>query len=117
MVRMVLRMNRQCSAPVSLNHGTLRRRGQRRITSLLALSLRARSKKHVMRRSGDGTNALRGGAGVCEPRSGAGGIVGQEQVARAVPDGYTFVVSSLGSFIISPLFTPFAALSHAPLNS
>ena len=33
-----------------------------------------------------------------------GGIVGQ--VARAAPDGYTFVVSSLGSFIISPVFTP-----------
>jgi tripartite-type tricarboxylate transporter receptor subunit TctC len=43
---------------------------------------------------------------VVEHRPGAGGIVGQEQVARAVPDGYTFVVSSLGSFIISPVFTP-----------
>ena len=43
---------------------------------------------------------------VVEHRPGAGGIVGQEQVARAVPDGYTFVVSSLGSFIISPMFTP-----------
>src|SRR6266581_8144470 len=29
-----------------------------------------------------------------------------EQVARASPDGYTLVVSSLGSFIISPVFTP-----------
>ncbi len=43
---------------------------------------------------------------VVEHRPGAGGIVGQEQVARAAPDGYTFVVSSLGSFIISPVFTP-----------
>jgi tripartite-type tricarboxylate transporter receptor subunit TctC len=43
---------------------------------------------------------------VVEHRSGAGGIVGQEQVARASPDGYTLVVSSLGSFIISPVFTP-----------
>ena len=42
---------------------------------------------------------------VVEHRSGAGGIVGQEQVARASPDGYTLVVSS-GSFIISPVFTP-----------
>src|SRR5262245_21224214 len=43
---------------------------------------------------------------VVEHRLGAGGIVEQEQVARAAPDGYTFVVSSLGSFIISPVFTP-----------
>jgi tripartite-type tricarboxylate transporter receptor subunit TctC len=43
---------------------------------------------------------------VVEHRPGAGGIVGQEQVARAAPDGYTLVVSSLGSFIISPVFTP-----------
>ena len=43
---------------------------------------------------------------VVEHRPGAGGIVGQEQVARASPDGYTLVVSSLGSSIISPVFTP-----------
>src|SRR5262245_28193101 len=43
---------------------------------------------------------------VVEHRPGAGGIIGQEQVARAAPDGYTFVVSSLGSFIINPVFTP-----------
>jgi tripartite-type tricarboxylate transporter receptor subunit TctC len=43
---------------------------------------------------------------VLEHRPGAGGLIGQEQVARAAPDGYTFVVSSLGSFIISPVFTP-----------
>ena len=42
---------------------------------------------------------------VVEHRPAAGGIVGQEQVARASPDGYTLVVSSLGSFIISPVFT------------
>jgi len=45
---------------------------------------------------------------VVEHRPGAGGIIGQEQVARAAPDGYTFVVSSLGSFILSPVFTPVA---------
>src|SRR5499426_3403658 len=43
---------------------------------------------------------------VVEHRPGAGGIVGQEQVAHAAPDGYTLVISSIGSFIISPVFTP-----------
>jgi tripartite-type tricarboxylate transporter receptor subunit TctC len=43
---------------------------------------------------------------VIENRPGAGGIIGQEQVARAAPDGYTLVISSLGSFVINPLFTP-----------
>jgi len=45
---------------------------------------------------------------VLEHRPGAGGIIGQEQVARAAPDGYTLVISSLGSFIINPAFTPVA---------
>src|SRR5947207_8094815 len=43
---------------------------------------------------------------VIENRPGAGGMIGQEAVARATPDGYTFVLSSLGSFIISPVFNP-----------
>jgi tripartite-type tricarboxylate transporter receptor subunit TctC len=43
---------------------------------------------------------------VIENRPGAGGTIGQEQVARATPDGYTLVISSLGSFVINPVFTP-----------
>ena len=43
---------------------------------------------------------------ILDHRPGAGGIIGDEQVARAAPDGYTFVVSSLGSFVISPVFAP-----------
>jgi tripartite-type tricarboxylate transporter receptor subunit TctC len=51
-------------------------------------------------------SAAFGQAFVVEHRPGAGGMIGQEAVARAAPDGYTFVVSSLGSFIINPVFTP-----------
>ena len=43
---------------------------------------------------------------IIENRPGAGGFIGQDSVTRAAPDGYTFVVSSLGSFVINPVFTP-----------
>jgi tripartite-type tricarboxylate transporter receptor subunit TctC len=43
---------------------------------------------------------------VVEDRPGAGGIIGQESVTHAPPDGYTLVVSSLGSDVITPAFTP-----------
>jgi len=43
---------------------------------------------------------------VVEDRPGAGGIIGQESVAHAAPDGYTLVITSLGSFVITPAFTP-----------
>jgi tripartite-type tricarboxylate transporter receptor subunit TctC len=43
---------------------------------------------------------------VVEDRPGAGGIIGQESVAHTAPDGYTLVVSSLGSDVITPAFTP-----------
>ena len=48
-----------------------------------------------------------------ENRPGAGGLIGQETVARAAPDGYTLVISSFGSFIINPAFT---ALPFDPMK-
>jgi len=39
---------------------------------------------------------------VIENRGGAGGIVGTDAVAKAVPDGYTLCVCSIGPMTISP---------------
>src|SRR6266496_3399917 len=60
----------------------------------------------LARTAADKLAAALGQSFVIENRPGAGGMIGQEQVARAAPDGYTFVASSLGSFVISPVFTP-----------
>ncbi len=43
---------------------------------------------------------------VVEDRPGAGGIIGAEIAAHAAPDGYNLIVSSFGSFVISPAFNP-----------
>lgn len=43
---------------------------------------------------------------VIENRAGAGGIIGSQQVAKAAPDGYTLVVSGVGSHVIAPLENP-----------
>ncbi len=53
-----------------------------------------------------------------ENRGGAGGLVGSAAVAHADPDGYTLVVSSLGSHVIAtatnanPGFDPIADFTH-----
>ena len=43
---------------------------------------------------------------VVENRGGAGGMIGSKEVAKAMPDGYTLVVSGVGSHVIAPVDQP-----------
>lgn len=64
---------------------------------------------------------------IIDNRSGAAGAIGAREVARAQPDGYTFLVSNNGPSAIVPLlqkdagydalrdFTPVATLAKAPI--
>jgi len=49
-----------------------------------------------------------------ENRAGAGGIIGVEAVARAVPDGYTLLVTASGPMAINPSL--YANLSYDPIK-
>lgn len=40
---------------------------------------------------------------IIENRGGAGGLIGSAAVAKAVPDGYTFVISSIATHVIAPI--------------
>lgn len=46
---------------------------------------------------------------VVENRPGGGGTVGSDQVADADPDGYTLVVSGIGSHVVAPAINPSVA--------
>ena len=54
---------------------------------------------------------------VVENKAGAGGIIGSQLVAKAAPDGYTLVVSGIGSHVIAPVdqaagFDPMKDYTH-----
>ena len=50
-----------------------------------------------------------------ENKAGAGGIIGQESVARALPDGYTLLFSAAGPLTITPFTYP--SLPYDPVKS
>jgi tripartite-type tricarboxylate transporter receptor subunit TctC len=52
---------------------------------------------------------------IVDDRGGAGGAIGAEFVARAVPDGSTFLFASLGASVLSPILKPPAA--YDPVKS
>lgn len=54
---------------------------------------------------------------VVENKGGAAGLIGSLQVARSAPDGYTLVVSGLGSHVVAPInaqnsFDPMKDFTH-----
>ena len=57
---------------------------------------------------------------VIENKAGAGGTIGSQLVAKAAPDGYTLVISGIGSHVIAPIespgtFDPVKDFSHIAL--
>jgi tripartite-type tricarboxylate transporter receptor subunit TctC len=54
----------------------------------------------------DGMSARLGRTVVVENRGGAGGLLGNDLVAKSQPDGYTVLLAGSGSFLISSLVQP-----------
>jgi tripartite-type tricarboxylate transporter receptor subunit TctC len=51
---------------------------------------------------------------VVENKPGAGGAIGSDIVAKSAPDGYTLVVSGIGSHVVAPALNP--NLSYDPMK-
>jgi tripartite-type tricarboxylate transporter receptor subunit TctC len=57
---------------------------------------------------------------VIENKAGAGGLIGSREVSKAAPDGYTLVVSGIGSHVIAPVevaagFDPMKDFTHVAM--
>lgn len=56
---------------------------------------------------------------IVENRGGAGGAIGADSVAKSPPDGYSLVLGSTGTFLVSPRMTggkpPYTLASFAPV--
>ena len=68
----------------------------------------------VVRLVGDRLTHEWGHPMIIDNRGGAGGIVGTEIVAKAAPDGYTFLVGTAGGMTINPALQP--KLSYDPFR-
>lgn len=77
------------------------------------------------RLAGEGMARKLGQPVMVDNRPGAGGVVGQELVLQAPPDGYTMVIAAFGTLFVSPLmagkpsmvpsFAPVSMLSTVPM--
>ncbi|HZN23683.1 MAG TPA: tripartite tricarboxylate transporter substrate binding protein [Burkholderiales bacterium] len=68
----------------------------------------------IVRLIGQRLTDLWGHPMILDNRGGAGGIVGTEIVARAAPDGYSFLVGTAGGMTINPALQP--KLSYDPFR-
>ncbi len=68
----------------------------------------------VGRMLAEGMAARLGQPVVVENRGGAGGVIGNDLVAKAAPDGHTLLLAGSGSFVISSLVQP--RLPYDPLR-
>src|SRR6185369_9998288 len=60
----------------------------------------------VARSFQDGLSKELGQAIIIENRAGAGSSIAAEYVAKAAPDGYTFLIASPSSILVNPLLSP-----------
>ena len=97
-------------APAPLRAGLADPRGPHRVAVR-----RRRLVRHGRARDRRKPRAKFGQQFVLENRGGAGGLIGSAQVASAPPDGYTFLISSIGTHVIAPLTS--AKAGYDPVTS